>query len=398
MAHLGESHLAPLRKSFIFSRLQSLQSAPVYRAICRFSSDPAPLWRAAAVVRNRGDVLNRADLETGGLQRADRRLPARARALDEDIDLAHAVLHGAARGGLGRHLRGVGRRLAGTLETDLAGGGPGNHVAAGVGDRDDRVVERAPDVSVPVSDVLPLLAAHLLGRSLAILRRHLLGLLPVLEVIGPGATGQLGALLLADLLLAGHGPLLALAGAGVGLGALTVHGQPAAVPDALVAADLDLAADVRLHLAAQVTFDPVRGLDPVTQPDQVVVAQLMHPAVGADTGGLQRLQCPGVADAVDVGERDLHTLVIGEVNADEASHLLPRTPSCVRQAVFAACRWSALALLVPGVRADNHDPAMPADDPALVADLLDARLDLHGLSLLRQRPPGPCPSACHLYR
>jgi len=38
----------------------------------------------------------------------------------------------------------------------------------------------------------------------------------------------------------------------------------------------------------------------------------------------------------------------------------------------------ALALLVPGVGADNHDATMPADDPALTADLLDARLDLHG--------------------
>src|ERR1700759_1514043 len=39
---------------------------------------------------------------------------------------------------------------------------------------------------------------------------------------------------------------------------------------------------------------------------------------------------------------------------------------------------SALALLVPGVRADHHDAAVAADDPALAADLLDARLDLHG--------------------
>src|SRR3984957_18579930 len=43
---------------------------------------------------------------------------------------------------------------------------------------------------------------------------------------------------------------------------------------------------------------------------------------------------------------------------------------------------SALALLVPGVRADHHDAAVAADDPALTADLLDARLDLHGKLLL----------------
>jgi len=39
---------------------------------------------------------------------------------------------------------------------------------------------------------------------------------------------------------------------------------------------------------------------------------------------------------------------------------------------------SALPLLVPRVGADNHDAAVPTYDPALAADLLDARLDLHG--------------------
>src|SRR5690349_9206384 len=39
---------------------------------------------------------------------------------------------------------------------------------------------------------------------------------------------------------------------------------------------------------------------------------------------------------------------------------------------------SALALLVAQVLADDHDPAMAANDLALVADRLDARLDLHG--------------------
>src|SRR5260370_15106780 len=43
---------------------------------------------------------------------------------------------------------------------------------------------------------------------------------------------------------------------------------------------------------------------------------------------------------------------------------------------------SALPLLVPRVGADDHDAAVPTDDPALAADLLDARLDLHGLSPL----------------
>jgi hypothetical protein len=38
-----------------------------------------------------------------------------------------------------------------------------------------------------------------------------------------------------------------------------------------------------------------------------------------------------------------------------------------------------LALLVARVGADDHDPPVAPDDPALLADLLHARLDLHGL-------------------
>jgi hypothetical protein len=39
---------------------------------------------------------------------------------------------------------------------------------------------------------------------------------------------------------------------------------------------------------------------------------------------------------------------------------------------------SALALLVTGVLAEDPHAAMAADDLALLADLLDARSDLHG--------------------
>src|SRR5215831_20242435 len=173
MGHLGESHLAPFRNSLVFSRRQRLQSGPVYRAmVVAYSSDPAPLGRAAAIVRNRGDVLDRADLEPGRLQRPDGGLPARARTLHEHVNLAHAVLHGPAGGGLSGHLRGERRGLARALESHLPGRRPGNDAAAGVGDRDYGVVERALDMGVPVSDVLPLFPAYLLDGSGATLGRH----------------------------------------------------------------------------------------------------------------------------------------------------------------------------------------------------------------------------------
>src|SRR3954454_21127154 len=130
-------------------------------------SNSPPLGRAATVVRNWGDVGDRADLQADRLQRPDGGLAAGAGTLHEHVDLAHAVLLRAAGSGLGCHLRGERCRLARALEAHLAGARPGDHVAQRVGDRDDRVVERALDVGVPVSDVLLLLAAYLLrGRAL----------------------------------------------------------------------------------------------------------------------------------------------------------------------------------------------------------------------------------------
>src|SRR6266496_1840868 len=85
----------------------------------------------------------------------------------------------------------------------------------------------------------------------------------------------------AHLLAAGDCLLLALPGTGIGLRALPVHGQPAAMADALVAADLDLAADVGLHLAAQVALYLVGGLDPVPQTDELIVAERVHAGIPA---------------------------------------------------------------------------------------------------------------------
>src|SRR4051812_17422291 len=126
------------------------------------SLDPAPLGRPAAVVRLRGDVGDGADLEAGCLQRTDRGLTPGAGALDEDVDLLHAVLGRLAGAVLGGHLRGERRGLARALETDVACGGPRDHGTGRVGDRHDGVVEGALDVRVSVRDVLLLLAADLL--------------------------------------------------------------------------------------------------------------------------------------------------------------------------------------------------------------------------------------------
>ena len=60
--------------------------------------------------------------------------------------------------------------------------------------------------------------------------------------------------------------------------ALTVDRQATAVAQTLVAADLDLAADVGLHLAAQVPLGLVVRVDPVAQPHEVLVAEVADAA------------------------------------------------------------------------------------------------------------------------
>src|ERR1700739_2191457 len=121
---------------------------------CSSSLDPASLGRTTSVVRLGGDVGDRADLQAGGLQRPDRGLAARARALHEHVDLAHPVLLGLACGVLGGQLSGERGRLPRTLEANIARRRPDDDVALWVGDRDDRVVERALDVRGAVRDVL----------------------------------------------------------------------------------------------------------------------------------------------------------------------------------------------------------------------------------------------------
>src|SRR4051794_20471738 len=138
--------------------------------------------------------------------------------------------------------------------------------------------------------------------------------LAVPRVLG-GITGSL------RLLLAGHGALGTLAGARVGLGALTADRKALAVTAALVAADLDLAADVGLDLAAEVTLDPEVRFDLVAELDQLLIAQLVDAGVGVDPGGGQQLLGARTADAVDVGECDLDALVAREVNTNEACHV-----------------------------------------------------------------------------
>ena len=100
-------------------------------------------------MRKWGHVLNRGHLQTCVLQVDDRLLAAGAGTFHFDLDLDHPALARLVGDLLGCSTGGERGALAGALETDGPGRRPGDRLAVGVGDGDDRVVERRLNVRDP---------------------------------------------------------------------------------------------------------------------------------------------------------------------------------------------------------------------------------------------------------
>src|SRR5690606_14211413 len=114
----------------------------------------------AAVMGDRGDVLDLRNPETDRVQRANGRLAAGTRAFDTNLEVLHAIILGRRAGALGRDLGCERRALARALEAAAAGRRPSERVTLAVGDRDDRVVEGRVHVRHRVQNLaLDLLAA-----------------------------------------------------------------------------------------------------------------------------------------------------------------------------------------------------------------------------------------------
>src|SRR6478736_8913573 len=338
--------------------------------------DATALARAAAVVRHRGHVDDRGDLEADGLEAADGGVAAEAGTADADLHFLEAVGHRVARGVLGDHLGGVGRGLARTAEVALAGRGPGDDVALRVRDGNDGVVEGGRDVRDAGADVLRTLGLADLDRSELFLQeifrgrglRHAtdefnglrvshgssfaLGGLGGLRGLGglgfssrsgssgavSGGSGLLRQLfLLGSRFIFGHGDVFlrldflglrnanglarALAGAGVGAGALTTDGQAAAVTDAAVAIDRLEALQVAGDLTTKITLHhPLVVGDDVENLVQLLLGKIRGAHVGIETGGLDDEIGPRGANTVDIPEGVSDLLFGGKFDAEETRH------------------------------------------------------------------------------
>src|SRR3984893_12005647 len=198
------------------SRRENESPAPNYWAVLENSDAPA-FARSATVMRNRRHVADRCDGEARCLQRAQRRLAARARTRHIDLERAHAVFLRLARGVFGRDLRRIGRRLARALEAERTRRRPGDGVALRVGDRDCGVVEARVHVRHARDDVLALAAADTTFALLRGCRGCFLAHHCPLRAAGRSALWRY--------LFAGDRASLALARARIGVGALTPYRQ-----------------------------------------------------------------------------------------------------------------------------------------------------------------------------
>src|SRR3981081_3069179 len=104
-------------------------------------------------------------------------------------------------------------------------------------------------------------------------------------------------LLLPLLPLHAHSLLGSLAGACIGVGPLAVHRQASAVPEPLVADDLDLALDVLALFAAQVALHLVMGVDVAAEANDLILGEIPDAGVAADHGAAGDLDRPGETDS-----------------------------------------------------------------------------------------------------
>src|SRR5712691_9984293 len=141
-----------------------------------------------------------------------------------------------------------------------------------------------------------------------------------------------------DALLPSDGLARALAGTGVGAGALAAQRHAAAVADASVTANVLQAGDVLLDLPAERAFDRVFAVEDGRQPGQVVVGQLLGPPLRVDLGLLAQPQRRGRPDAVDIAQRDVRRLVVRDVHTQDTWHSSAPRPTPAAACAAGCCK------------------------------------------------------------
>ena len=84
--------------------------------------------------------------------------------------------------------------------------------------------------------------------------------------------------------------------------------------DSAVAVDLDHALDVESDVTAEVTFNVVVLFDLFSELRGLFLGEILRSLIGIDPGNLQNVLRALESDTVNVGESDLNSLVVWNIN------------------------------------------------------------------------------------
>src|SRR5437868_3916867 len=125
------------------------------------------------------------------------------------------------------------------------------------------------------------------------------------------------------------------ASAGVCVRALSPHRKVTTMTEAAVGADLDQPLDMHRGVLTKITLDVGLILDDLANAVDFVLVQVLNFLVRVDAGCGQDTRRTGIADAVDVRERDDHVFVAWKIDACYACHI--SVPLFL--ILGAACAW-----------------------------------------------------------
>jgi hypothetical protein len=126
------------------------------------------------------------------------------------------------------------------------------------------------------------------------------------------------------------------------------------------AADVFETLNVLLNGAAKLTFDDVVVVEEIGDPGQLVVGELASPLIGVDFRAEADLSGEGRADAVEIAQRNLSSLIGGNIDSQESWHDL------------------SLSLLVARIGANDDQVSLASNDFAILADTANAATNFHG--------------------
>jgi len=164
------------------------------------------------------------------------------------------------------------------------------------------------------------------------------------------------------LLTAHDGTTGTLAGTSVGLGLLPANGEPTTMAQTAIAADVHQALDVGGDFTTKITLNFVVIFNLSTDDINFISSEIVGIGFPINACRVENFEGHGPADAVDVGQRNIHALISRQIYTSYTCHSLYPL---------------SLTLFVSGILTDHPQNTVTPDYFALGTHFLNRRSDFH---------------------